>query len=458
MYELTTKNDLAAGNLLVARVPEEDIDRKALYTIQAAPPEFVVPFRFKSVDGQLEFTYTPGSRSRLQYFYGKRNAREYAELWESLLNPLLECDDWFMKPFSFVLKPEHIFFDKNTGKVSYIYIPSRIDASDAGALRQMVSEMATSFDISDTALKNKVLMSILQEFNPKEFLQMLKPYRMPVASVENTPPVRAAAPQPLSELPRPASAAIVKPETPSAPKAEPVPEDVSRPLPSVQARPGDLQINLQGGVKAPKGKDAKKAPKKPLFGAGKKSEPKSAPEPKPQKQKSGLFGGGGKKGAAAGIMIGAAAPSQLSSQDQPAERAQYAPAPVLFTMDDDGDKTQIDDDMAQFTGLRLVSNLDLPQRIEVRIEVGKRFSIGRFDVTRGVKQSDFEFDKSTKGVSRHHHAVIERTSDGYYIVDTGSSAGTFVNGKKLVPNAPFQIAAGDKLSFGNAGADYVWEC
>jgi hypothetical protein len=219
-------------------------------------------------------------------------------------------------------------------------------------------------------------------------------------------------------------------------------------------RPGDLQINLHSSGKAQHEKEIK-ASKKPLFGSGKKAEPKSEAETTPQKAKGGLFGGK-KKESPSGVMIGAAAQQPSIPSDKPIDQSQQPTAPIVFNIDDD-DKTQINDDTGQFVGLRLVSNQNLPQRIEVRIDIGRTFSIGRFDVAKGVRQSDFEFDKNTKGVSRNHHAVIERTPEGYCVIDTDSSAGTFVNNRKLTSNTPFPIVNGDKVSFGNAGVDYVWE-
>ena len=44
IYPIEQKNDLS-GAMLVIRFPEEELDRKALSTIQADPPAFLVPFR-----------------------------------------------------------------------------------------------------------------------------------------------------------------------------------------------------------------------------------------------------------------------------------------------------------------------------------------------------------------------------------------------------------------------------
>ena len=99
----------------------------------------------------------------------------------------------------------------------------------------------------------------------------------------------------------------------------------------------------------------------------------------------------------------------------------------------------------------------LPVVIPVDIPRGEIFTIGRFDVSVGRKQSDFEFDKKTKAVSRRH-AMIERKMDGSYVIlDCGSKAGTYVNGEQLLPKTPYRIECGTRISFGTAGANYIWE-
>ena len=103
--------------------------------------------------------------------------------------------------------------------------------------------------------------------------------------------------------------------------------------------------------------------------------------------------------------------------------------------------------------LRLVGLVGLPKTIPLIFQ-GRPFILGRFDVSVGIKQYDFEFDKSTKAVSRRH-AAIEHGPCGYSITDLGSKAGTFVNGEKI--SEPCLLKNGDRVSFGNSGADYIFE-
>ena len=86
-----------------------------------------------------------------------------------------------------------------------------------------------------------------------------------------------------------------------------------------------------------------------------------------------------------------------------------------------------------------------------------KFSIGRFDVSVGKQQSDFEFAKNVKNISRRH-AMFESTPQGYTVTDLGSKAGTWIDGNMIPPHTPTSLTSGNRVSFGNAGALYVFEC
>lgn len=101
------------------------------------------------------------------------------------------------------------------------------------------------------------------------------------------------------------------------------------------------------------------------------------------------------------------------------------------------------------------TNPALPTQIPVDLRTGE-FTIGRVDVTVGPGQSSFEFPADTQEVSRHH-AAISQDQEGYIIRDTGSLAGTFVNGTKLEPQVLYRLESGSTVSFGKAGADYLWQ-
>lgn len=429
IYEIESKADLSGMTLLV-RFPEEDLDEKALYTIQADAPPFLIPFRHRIIDGQVECTYLLGEYSKLQYRFRTRSPEEYIEFWEQVIQPLLDCGDWFLKALSFVMDPLYLYTDRDGSRVLYIYIPSKRDCSTLEELRSMVVELSRRNTVTNSQLENKVLRAIMEGFQPKTFLQMLRDSQPRAVPAQISAPALQTSP-PVAELP----------QTPPAQKGQPL----SQPQPATFEKGGDddIVINLSGGGEKEPGKR-----EKGLFGL--KNEKKKAEKPP---KKGGLFGGKKEKKQKE-IVLGAAAevPNPAPSQSPP----HIQKVPVWTSPQVESEVTQLDEGL-NGVALRLVGNPTLPGQIPVNLAPGGMFTIGRFDVSVGHRQSDFEFDKGTKAVSRHH-AVVERRSDGTYTVtDLSSSAGTFVDGVRLTPNVPHQIRRGSRISFGTGGADYIWE-
>ena len=178
IYEIQNMGDFSMGRSLVIKIPECELDKKALYTISADRPDFILPFRCRSIDGQIELVYQVGSLSPLDYPLRSYSPKECVQLWTKILNPLLDCGDWFLKPYSFVLNSRRLYFDEAKNVFCYVYIPSVRDCSDHNALKEMAVEIAGSITVDDDALENKILRMIMKGFNPKDFLHMLKPYGM----------------------------------------------------------------------------------------------------------------------------------------------------------------------------------------------------------------------------------------------------------------------------------------
>ena len=504
-YKIQSKSDFLTGVTLIVEIPESELDQKALYTIQEDQPDFILPFHYRNIDGQVEFVYQVGTHSKLQYLSGERLTKDYTEMWLGVLNPLLDCGDWFMNPYSFLLNAEYIYYEKNKKTVSYVYIPSTRICSDYDALKEMAAEVTRFISATDTRLENKVLRAIMKDFSPNEFLRMLKSYsiiklpaangadsNMPVANgiaangaVEDMPAsyapdadVSATQPwdAPIEERDIYTAAPASKPytasahelwdgseriynkETPSA--AQPVtylgyssaPKSaidelcVSQSQETVYGTPGEIIISM------PTKRESKKKKQENEKNNANNGEIKEKWY-KRKKRAGGLFGWALDK-----------------QQETP-------PAPEIFTVpqpeyepiqnvtqlctqladsSNDSQNALVEAGGASGARLRFIGNISLPQIIDIRIEVGGIFTVGRFDTAIGRQQSSFEFDKNTKAVSRRH-AAIERQQEGYSIIDLSSSAGTFLNGQKLPPNTPCELEPGSHVSFGNAGVDYVWE-
>ena len=176
IFDTEYKSDLVSGASIYVKVPEAQVDYKALYTIQKDPPDFLLPFHYRNVDGQFEFVYKTESLDIFESLWGVYSPKEYTELWHSLLHPLLDCGEWFLKPYSFVLNVEKLFCDTEKAAIRYMYIPSLRDCCDFFILKEMVTTFASRISAQDSELELKVLRAIMNDFSPKNLAQMLKPY------------------------------------------------------------------------------------------------------------------------------------------------------------------------------------------------------------------------------------------------------------------------------------------
>lgn len=301
MYDIQMKNDISSGAVLTVRFPEEDIDKKSLYTIQSDQPEFLVPFLLRNVDGYAECTYQLGMRSELRHRFGSHPAKEYVKLWTNILQPLLDCDDWFLKPSSFVLDANYLYVDRSGSVVSYIYVPSKLDFMEAGALKAMVNELSNKNSTNDQRLENHVWRALAQDFNPRNFLQMLSE-----SNPSPTPEARGHA-----EHVNPPKQVVQYAEPSPVQQGQSAPAPTLAPSPS---RSSDIEISIEPEKKKKKG----------LFGSK-----KERPTKKEKAEKKGFWDGKSKENQ---IILGAAGESAPYTPPKP----QYAsgPAPAYVTATD----------------------------------------------------------------------------------------------------------------------------
>lgn len=426
-YEIQERQDLS-GISLVIRFPSEEFDKKAVYTLQENWPDFVVPFRCRNVNGMTECTYLPGATGSLHYYLGyleKRQPMEYVNFWEAVLQPLLDCRDWFLNPFSFCMDHQNMFFDAVKNRVSYLYIPIKSEYSNYEDLRQLVCQLSEKVTCSDSLLETKVLRAIVpQNFNPEAFLQMIRASVGTASKYDGTPgpeaPVQEGSEvwssfQPMEESHSQSSA------NDSAPKKADDPSDIF----------GGISQKVVEDVQ--RKKNVGWLQKKKEKSAGKTQKIKMDKNEKEKKD-------GGRQGKS----------GKGSNQRQES----YPDGGDIYPAKDGG---TIIKEAVSVTCLRLTRNNKMPKEIVVNIQPGETYTVGRHDKSLDYMQSNFEFPENTVAVSRRH-AAIERGSDGrYIIVDLTSKAGTYINGEKLVPFVKHPLVNGDRVSFGTSGADYQWE-
>ena len=435
------------------------LDIPAFETIRGDRPPFLCPFSVSGLNGETVLKYDFGNRVSLAYLSGTFALSEFTRLLHKLVDPLLDGEDWFLDYRYFCFDPQYIYLDRSAMDIRYLYFPVQGSCASDEDIKELFAGLLERCQIPDgsqlTAALYKCLMR--RDFSLCEFRLALEQDGVPAPPQQ--PPQNSQTPPPVQKKPvqPPVQPPVQQPEppvkqpapggwnfAPAVPPQKSEKSDKSKKksealdLGLSSDSDDDLEAILSGGRHA---KDAsrKKEEKTPLFGKLFGSKPKQVP-PVPERRE---FLGG----AAAG----AGAPSQTP-----------APAPAPMPPADDGN-TVIDDGSRPESGafLRYVGNFRNPQTgscppalIDIRIHDGA-FSIGRFDVSKGYQQSDFEFAADINTVSRFH-ARIEERNGAYVLIHLGSQAGTYVNGQPLAANVPVPLKNGDRVSFSAKGVDYLF--
>jgi hypothetical protein len=267
IYKIAHKNEYSTDTSLVITVPGDELDSKALYTILTDKPKFILPFNYRNVGGQFEFVYQPGSQNKFQSISGVYSTKQYIELWHSLLDPLINCSDWFLTPYSFLLHSEHVYWDEEKKQVGYVYIPSLLKCSDYEALREMIIAFSSKASVDDPAVEVMVLRALMNGLNPKDFLRMIDSY---AKTIESPFSMRQVPEQRVSQPPEQSDTKTSKLSTfdvpnPAQDDAEPVlRDDIIIKLPTETAHAKKQKKTLRDmGIPSAKKEKQKKKPKNP---------------------------------------------------------------------------------------------------------------------------------------------------------------------------------------------------
>jgi hypothetical protein len=86
-------------------------------------------------------------------------------------------------------------------------------------------------------------------------------------------------------------------------------------------------------------------------------------------------------------------------------------------------------------------------REPIGIEIVRSIVLGRGKDTDNVDLDLSDYDAGGLGVSRRH-AILQTISEKLYVVDSGSTNGTYLNGKKLPVLEPNRVTDDDIISLG----------
>lgn len=441
------------------------LDTAAFGTICNDPPGFLCPFTVNGINGETIVRYDFGNRVSLAYLSGTFSPADFSKLLHRLVDPLLDGEDWFLDYRNFCFDPQYIYLDRSTMEIFYLYFPIQEPCASDGEIKDLFAGLLERCPVpAGSQLTSRLYQCLMRrDFSLYDFRNALDLSGSPQQpSMQQVPPaqqqpmrqVPPAQQPPMQQVPpaqRPPmqqapSAQQPNPNgwsaAPSAPGTMPGNPGASRgqnpglSLGSSSDEDDNLEAILSGG-KPPKAEKAKKKEKK--SGGFRLFDNKPQP-PAPVSERREFLGGA------------AAAPGPLPT-----------PMPVAPPSQTSNSDTLIGGGGLPESGalLRYIGSFRNPQTggcppqiIDIRIHDGA-FRIGRFDVSKGYQQSDFEFAPDINAVSRFHARIEER--DGtYYLIHLGSAAGTYVNGQPLAANVPVPLKNGDRVSFSSKGVDYLF--
>ncbi|MGH9818754.1 MAG: FHA domain-containing protein, partial [Pyrinomonadaceae bacterium] len=86
----------------------------------------------------------------------------------------------------------------------------------------------------------------------------------------------------------------------------------------------------------------------------------------------------------------------------------------------------------------------------------RSFDKGLIRIGRDPFDSDIAFDNANYPMVSRKHAELRWNDDRWFLVDLGSSYGTFINGQRVTGTQ--QISVGQRLQFGESGPVFtvVW--
>lgn len=413
------------ANFLNIELPENpQIDKIVDKVLKEDKPDFLIAYRDININGRITLKYKLINTVALAYSDRNLTKNQFIKLYMSLLNPFIKGKDWFLDYHNFCIDEKYIFLDKQTMKASYIYVPEMSyrnkDEDIIYFLKKIFNEITIMNEPEFQVRMYQYFMS--DHVNFTDLYQILQKelkveVYMPAEQRSTEPPKKS------SEEPKIKEKQIQQevPAKKEVKQEEKMAENLA------------FDIFDTGKKKTTSADSALNA----LFGGKGKKEEKAEHS---EKKKNAAFSLFGKKK----IKTGEAEKESINNLNKinTAESIQndLFISGQTYTEDDYSDATETADEYADQSGiahLQLVHS-EIPGAIE-RINLnfsGSYIIIGR--ISSDVVKPDVAFSREFTRIGRKH-ARIERTKEGYCIIDLGSANHTLLNDKTLIPNQPYPL-------------------
>ena len=444
---------IANKGYVVFHMGEDDqTDEIAIKILKQDCPDFLLPFKTISIDGNMEFRYELVDGVRMSYQPNKMSRREFVQQMVSMLLPFENCGDWMLDYHYFCLNPQYIFINGKEQAVHYIYLPVRSQVISDKTIKDFFIRFVLGVDVqNDKGLILQTLRLFQDEHSNLstilDFFQNEIGRETPIIHPANEPPTLSRREITQEDKKESDKNHLTDRAVPSVKSDGRTDKNI---ISSNQFGKSNLENDLMKKVYG-EAADESKANKK-----GKRKEVNSAAKEK----KKGILQGFIKKrekkadGKEVNIKSEIGQPQDDSDKNSSGIFVQN-PEPLVDTTEENSgavllDNTEMAGDEYEEENLSVIRlklenrrGYTVPENIELDLKKGY-ITVGRYDKS-GYPCADFNFDRSLTFISRNHFR-IERQMDGYKIIDLDSKNGTLLNGVNLVKNMPYELNSGDVIA------------
>ena len=461
----------------------DKLDEITIHVMEQDRPDFVLPMNVKSVNDSAILRFElPSNATALKYYANTMQKEQFVSLFLKIINPFLDCMDWFLDAHQFLLDEGNIYVDRESGNVSYIYIPDNDYKNSDEDIFDFLRTVFTRFNITDD---QKLTLEIYRFFDNEKLKTLtglqtiLKRNERPTNLVKKT---------------RGASSYVINASNEKEKqKIQLINEDSNN-------KPLQPQIEMSSEIQTNKKKDKGKEKQdnglvsneeKPkdtddffinLFGDEEQENKKGSKEKK-EKKSVGLFGGFRKSKKQEDATDDKKSRDQrffsLKKNDRKDQQlnndikneevkgsplfspeaeneirrkqnintSEYAfpfqaPYDSSNTVVLDSDSTAIVESLEDGFLQLIASPLGgAPDHISLKFKQ-KQLFLGR--AVKDEPLPDIAFPNHFKSIGRKH-VVFEKHDDGIYIIDLGSLNHTTLDGETMVPNREYMLKTGSVI-------------
>lgn len=404
----------------------------------------IMPYSVAEEKGALKLIFNLNTGVRLSVLIKQNISKSnMLSIYRSIAEVLLNAEEYMLDSDGFILDANHVFVDPNTLNVNLMYIPT--DQRSGTSLNSLVKECMIDgvFDLADgaayiTQINN--YFNTRKTFDLRDFIRFINGLsgaeqlpKQPAQSVQTIPQSQPRPQQPVQQPAVKGAAPARTPVAPPQPRSFPAQaiKNAAQPAADAPAEKKHGLKHLFGMDKSKKQEKQNTPPAPPTMGGfavpGVNSMPISHPQP-PQAPSQ-------KQAPAAPAPVRPPVPEQRVNVPQP--------VPVQEPRKEAASDGSSDTIMLNMAQPRQNPGAYLTDQTGRRYEIrGNIYWIGRSKVS--TVRNDLIL--SNGGVSKNH-AYIEKINDKYYITDSNSQNGTFLNGKRLNGNVRTELTNGAKLRF-----------